>query len=422
MSSEPLDTTSAHPLARLLEDIDAALDRFADAPAWTMTPTELGATLPGYAVAKNRLEAVELRMLREADRHAIGDAVGAADTAAWWAHTTRTTKPSAHQLVALASRLDDDVHQAASAASAAGAVNRAQAAVIVECVDALPADLVDPWTRRSAERRLVELATEHGPKELRLLGRRILEVIAPELAEERERRLLEDEEHHAAATATFTMHSDGQGSVVGRFKIPALAGAMLAKHLNAIAAPRHRFATGDPAAEHEKVARPLRLGAAFTEYVETRPAGATPKAGGLAATVVVTMTMADLLGGEKAATLDTGERISASEARRLACGSGMIPAVLGGPSEVLDLGRKRRFHSGPQRIVMGLRDGGCAERHCDWPPGMCHGHHGRAWSRGGRTSVKDGLLLCPRHHSLAHDSRYETHIDESRRVTFTRRT
>ena len=39
------------------------------------------------------------------------------------------------------------------------------------------------------------------------------------------------------------------------------------------------------------------------------------------------------------ATLETGDLITAAQARRLACQARILPAVLGGKSEVLDLGR-----------------------------------------------------------------------------------
>ncbi len=80
-----------------------------------------------------------------------------------------------------------------------------------------------------------------------------------------------------------------------------------------------------------------QLGLAFMDYIETRPAESTPSAGGVAATVVVTMELETLLGGLKAASLDTGGRISAGQARRLACQAGIIPVVLGG-----GVGRPRR--------------------------------------------------------------------------------
>ncbi|MBO9523762.1 MAG: DUF222 domain-containing protein, partial [Nocardioidaceae bacterium] len=180
---------------------------------------------------------------------------------------------------------------------------------------------------------------------------------------------------------------------------------------------RHRAATDGSVGE--RVARPLSLGQAFIEYIETRRDA--PQAGGVAATVVVTMTLEAMLGAARAASLDTGGFISASEARRLLCEAGIIPAVLGSKSQVLDLGRKTRFHTEAQRIALGIKHGGCAEAHCDWPPGMCHSHHGIPWSRGGATNVNDGFLLCPRHHTLAHDRRYQMKADRNGRVTFSRR-
>jgi 5-methylcytosine-specific restriction endonuclease McrA len=69
-----------------------------------------------------------------------------------------------------------------------------------------------------------------------------------------------------------------------------------------------------------------------------------------------------------------------------------------------------------------LRDGGCATVGCDWPPSMCHVHHRHPWSKGGATSVADAVMLCPRHHTVAHDHRYQMKTDRSGRVTFSRRT
>jgi hypothetical protein len=418
-------TPAAHPHASLIDAVESLLDDLAYAPSWTMRPGDLTELLPRLARVRNRLDGLQLQLLREADRHEVGDAVGAANTAGWWATTTRTTKLAAHRQVALAARLDDDAHTTTAAALRTGSVSVEQAAVILDAVEALPAELVTPTLRADAETHLVELAAHHDPKDLRVLGRKVLDVLAPEVAEEHERWTLENQEAHALATATFSLRHDGQGSVYGRFKIPVLAGEMLTKHLAALAAPRHRAAkteAADGPAGDDRVSRQLSLGQAFVEYIETRAADDTPKAGGLAATVVVTMTLENLLGDSQwAALLDTGTSISASEARRLACEAGIIPAVLGTRSQPLDLGRTTRFHTPTQRHALALRDQGCAAAGCDWPPGMCHAHHAIPWSKGGHTNAKDGLLLCPRHHTLAHDARYQLKTDKSGRVTFTRR-
>ena len=71
---------------------------------------------------------------------------------------------------------------------------------------------------------------------------------------------------------------------------------------------------------------------------------------------------------------------------------------------------------------MSLRDGGCTTVGCDRPAAMTHAHHNQPWSHGGSTSVADGRLLCPRHHTLAHDPRYQTTTTPTGEVTFTRRT
>jgi hypothetical protein len=62
------------------------------------------------------------------------------------------------------------------------------------------------------------------------------------------------------------------------------------------------------------------------------------------------------------------EPLSAGAARRIACDAGIIPAVLGGPSEVLDWGRARRTATGAQRRALALRDRGCTFPGCDRPP------------------------------------------------------
>ena len=158
------------------------------------------------------------------------------------------------------------------------------------------------------------------------------------------------------------------------------------------------------------------------EWIETYPADALPTSGGTTATVVVTMGLDTLLGGIAAASLDTGTRITAGEARRLACEAGIVPAVLGGASQVLDLGRTRRFHTPAQRLALALRDGGCTAEGCDLPPAACHAHHDTPWSRGGPTNLDDARLLCHRHHRVIHDARYDTTRLPDGTVRFHRRT
>ena len=68
------------------------------------------------------------------------------------------------------------------------------------------------------------------------------------------------------------------------------------------------------------------------EFVERFPTDRLPSSGGVNATIVITMDLSTLLDGIGVASLDTGESITASQARRLACEAGIIPAVLSGTS------------------------------------------------------------------------------------------
>ncbi len=169
---------------------------------------------------------------------------------------------------------------------------------------------------------------------------------------------------------------------------------------------------------------PVRHGIALTQLLESVSAKDLPRTGGCGATVVVTMTLDQLLADLETAgvcTLDTGGRISATEARRLACRAGIIPMVLGGRSQVLDVGRQRRLHTEAMRLAMAVRDGGCTTQGCQTAPGMCHAHHDTPWSRGGKTNVQTGRLLCPHHHRRVHDPTYDTRHHPDGTITFHRR-
>ena len=380
-----------------------------------MTTAETERALVDATRLAAQVAQLQLKLLSHAERVEVGVAVGATSAANWLAHTTRTTRPAVHRAARLASRLES-AHSMVDEALAAARINVEQAHVIVEAVDALPADLVDAATREEAEAFLLREARDHDAKALRIMGRRLLEVAAPEKADAEEARRLENEEAAARAAASFTMSDDGHGKCHGRFTISSLHGAMLRKALLAIAAPaRHPDRPSDVLTKH-------KLGLAFAEYIETRPEDTVPTAGGCAATVVVTLDLETLMGGLKAAGLCDGTRISAGEARRMACLAGVIPVVLGGKSEPLDVGRRRRFHTRAQRIAMGVRDGGCTAEGCDRAASMCHAHHDEPWSRNGNTDVKTGRLLCARHHTLAHDRRYQLKAGPNGKVTFTRRT
>lgn len=409
-----------HRVAAVARRCREELGAVVEVPLWSLSAGEAGDALVMLTQVRAQLDELVMRVLRHASTVGTGLEAGATSTTSWWAHATRTTRAEAHRTSRLAAALER--HDRVRAALAAGGLRVDQAAVIVDAVDGLPEGVADS-VPGEATGFLLERAGEHDAKALRVLGRRVLEVVDPEAADVEEARRLEAEERAARLVASFTMTDDGHGTCHGRFTVPSLHGAMLRTDLMARAAAARRQPVADGVRREDGRFSRHRLGLAFLDHLEARTVGPAPSAGGVAATVVVTMELETLLGGLKAASLDTGGRISAGEARRLACRAGIVPIVLGGPSVVLDAGRKRRFHSEAQRIAMGVRDGGCTAVGCDAPPALCQAHHDETpWSRGGGTSVEHGRLLCPKHHGLIHDSSYQHSLDKHGKVRFTRRT
>ena len=410
-------TTPHHQVAAATARMRGAADGVVDASVWSMTAPEAASTL----VELTRLEAqvVELRarVAAHADEVQVGHDVGATSTANWLAHQTKMTRSAAGGVVHLG--YDLGTHTLVRDALAAGDLRSEQAQVILLAVKELPGDL-DPALVIRAEQHLVKEAREHDSKALRILGRRLLEVIAPELADQHEADLLEKEEAKAAQACRLTMTDDGHGKVHGRFILPTVQGAMLKKMLMAIAAPKHQAATQGAGVERRP--GPERMGRAFAELIERISAKDLPKVGGTDATIVVTIDLDTLTGKlQRAGVLETGEHISPREVRRLACTARIIPVVLNGKSEVLDVGRAKRLFTKAQLTALGIRDQGCVAEGCDWPPWMCHGHHWTRWADDGPTDLDNGGLLCPRHHARAHDPTYETTHHPDGKVTFHRR-
>ena len=426
MSSQPDD--HLHPVADFAQRLVSKLDSMTKVPLWSMPQPQQCTTLAALAQAETQIAAMKLALLAEAERSDATNETGAGSAADWLAVETQQVRRDARSDLRLAQALER--YEVLSAAMRAGCVHVAQARAIVTALDKLPTTgefAVDTDQRLEAETYLVAQAEHHDAKALRILGGRIFEVIAPDLAEKFDGQALEKEEAQALRRTTFTMFEDDEGTCHGRFRIPALHGQMLQKMILAISSPS-RSSNDNLAPSRSGIdpdlPTPVRHGIALTQLIETYPAKDLPQTGGCSATVVVTMTLDQLLADLDHAgvcILDTGGRISAAQARRLACTAGIIPMVLGGNSQVLDVGRRRRLHTEAMRIAMGVRDRGCTTEHCETPPGMCHAHHDRPWSDGGSTSVDTGRLLCPHHHRRIHDPTYETRHLPSGKVSFHRR-
>lgn len=102
-----------------------------------------------------------------------------------------------------------------------------------------------------------------------------------------------------------------------------------------------------------------------------------------------------------------GEYLAAATARRLACNAGILPLVMGGNSQPLDVGRRRRFFSKSQKRAIAARDRGCIHPGCSMGVNRTEAHHLDPWSAGGRTRVNNGVLLCVGCHTAYHAGHFE---------------
>ncbi|UVJ40533.1 HNH endonuclease signature motif containing protein [Arthrobacter sp. CJ23] len=100
---------------------------------------------------------------------------------------------------------------------------------------------------------------------------------------------------------------------------------------------------------------------------------------------------------------------TARSIRQLACDADIIPLVLGGAGQVLDIGRASRIFPPHIRKAITARDKGCAFPGCTIPAPWCEAHHISYWSHGGPTSTHNGTLLCSHHHHLIHKENW--HIE-----------
>ena len=128
-------------------------------------------------------------------------------------------------------------HEDVARALTLGDLRIDQARVIVDAVDGLPDDVED-WVPPAATEFLMEKATKHDAKALRVLGRRVLEVVDPVS------RRCRGGSPAPGPRSSWTpappprsrLIDDGHGRCHGRFGVPTLHGEMLRKHLLALTA------------------------------------------------------------------------------------------------------------------------------------------------------------------------------------------
>jgi hypothetical protein len=161
-----------------------------------------------------------------------------------------------------------------------------------------------------------------------------------------------------------------------------------------------------PHGDHDERGREHRNADAFVEVCgHVQDIGVLPQRPHLQVTASLDTLRA--VAGSPAGDMEYSLPVSAATVQRLACDGTITRVVLAPESVVIDVGRARRVVAGAMRRALNARDGHCKWPRCDRPASWSHAHHVVHWTNGGDTDLANMILLCHRHHWMAHEGGWQ---------------
>ena len=384
----------------------AAAAECADAPASVLSDDELVRALNLLHQTEQLLRAAQAHVVREIDTRRIPASAHATSCSSWLRDHLRMDVYAAGSLVKQSRALAE--RPALENALLRGAVNSAQASVIDEAIRDLPEQL-QPSAVDKAEAILIEWAGELEPRQLRKHALRVLDHVAPDIAHATTEEHLERQRDYAHQSRSLKMYP----IPYGRVRINGVIDSESAAIVTAALEPLCR-----PTPEGPRNYDQRRADALVAVCELALRTGELPTDGGEPPQVAVTVPYDVVAQSLGAGVVDSGAALTADQVRRIACDARIMPAVLGGQGQVLNLGRSRRLISGALHRALVVRDGGCAFPGCDRPPRWCQAHHIVPWARGGVTSLDNAVLLCGFHHRLIHRSAWQVRLGHDKLPVF----
>ena len=378
-------------------------------------------TVAAIEELKSQLDAVELEVVGELAATRAVHALGWASTGDFLTTVAGGHKGSGPATVRLAEALDRPVLGPVGEALADGWLSTVKAQVIERAVERLPQG--EELRGRGVQVLLAE-AKRLDATDLRKAGRRLVEVVDPDGEERRAERALAREERAAHHDRHLSITDDQVGGAHIRGRCSAEDAALIRATLLPFSRPRPTTTPpGDPGCDpatcdiagcghdgRDPRDHGVRTLDALVEACRRlQTADLPPQSHGASPRINLVMDLADLRRDTGFGATDTGEDLSPETVRRMACDAEVIPVVLDGPSEVLDVGRARRLATVAIWRALVVRDRHCRFPGCTRPPIMCHAHHVRHWLDGGPTSLDNLVLLCGHHHRLVHSGPWSIH-------------
>lgn len=385
----------------LLAQIEAQLDRFDVSDV--VRGERLAVSQHAQRLA-SRLSAVSVTLLGLADAASDSLRDTGTPTTTWLATRGGLSKREAAGMLHQARELRQ--RPGVGQAAVEGAISVAKARAISRVLDGLTG--LDAQQAAQAERVMLDVAARQDADQLAKAAPAVLAAVVGDDADAAQERHLQRQAEAAQRNRSLVFGRDGNGSVTFSGSLPRVAGEAFITLVDSYAESRRRNA-----AEERDEALALRSPAqrradALLDLMAAHHSGRrAPSAGGDRPRVVVTLSYERLRSAAAGAGIIAGdELISAGELRRLCCDADLVPAVLGGASEPLDVGREQRLVTRSIRTALALRDGGCVFPGCDTRPAVCEAHHLRPWWDGGDTALSNLALLCHHHHGLVEPAKY----------------
>jgi hypothetical protein len=266
---------------------------------------------------------------------------------------------------------------------AAGRIGLRHVEVIAEALRSPAARRLTPEAWAAAESQLAEQATVYRPNELGAFAHELISLLDQDGPGEPEDDPPQPNELHLSIRT---------GKVKGQ--LDGLTRELLATALDALCMPR--------GPEDERSAAHRRADALGEICQRVLDTGQLPQGGGERPHLSVIIPLQELEQRARAASLDFGTHLRPADLRTLACDARVVPVVLGGAGQPLDVGRARRTIPDALRRAIAARDRGCAKPGCGRPASWSEIHHVKAWENGGETTVDNCVMLCRYHHRLLH--------------------
>jgi hypothetical protein len=290
---------------------------------------------------------------------------------------------------------------AAKAAAADGELDLDKLAIIDDVVNDVrkhsPAEKVEENVA-AADRILTEAAATLDKKLLRGAGNYLANTLNPDGTPPK------DDDPARDNSFLEALHT-AKGCLVLRGEFTAVHGAKILGLIEQLATKRTEGCDPDTRNQEERTAD------ALIEIIDLAAKCNDHTQGGDAANIHVTLDLETLKNVDATQLFVDGiGAMSPETLRQLACDARIIPIVLGGKSEALDVGRSSRLATTAQRRALEARDRGCAFPGCHRTAKWTTAHHIQHWAHGGATDLANMVLLCTHHHKKIHHSEWSVFI------------